>query len=62
VVIGHWNVGENALDLKQPYAITYERLFWAASLMGQPIPYTDAVMTPELWRELAEEWANLSAQ
>jgi len=62
VVIGHWNVQENVLDLTQPYAITYERLLWAASLMGQPIPYTDTVMTPELWQELAKEWANSSAQ
>lgn len=58
VVIGHWNVKENVLDFTQRYAITYERLLWAATLMGQPIPYTNAVMTPELWQELAEEWAS----
>jgi len=62
VVIGHWNVRENTLDFTQPYAITYDRLRWAASLMGQPIPYTNAVMTPELWQELAEEWADSSTQ
>lgn len=55
-VVGHWDVAAGALDLTQPYAITYQRLLWATSLLGQRIPYTEAIMTPELLGALAKEW------
>ncbi len=61
-VIGHWNVKEDRLDLTQPFAITYERLLWAASLLGQKIPYTEEVMTKEMLQKLAEEWATSPSQ
>lgn len=60
-VIGHWDVAGNRLDLTQPYALTYERILWAATLVGQEIPFTGVVMTQELFQKLAEEWAS-SAQ
>ncbi len=59
-VVGHWDVAKGDLDLSQPYAITYERLLWAASLVGQEIPYTGATMTQELLAELAREWISSS--
>ncbi len=61
-VVGHWNVREEQLDLTQPYAITYERLLWAASLLGQKIPYTETIMTEKLLQQLAEEWRSSPAQ
>lgn len=59
-VIGHWNVAENKLDLSQPYGITYERLLWAISLVGQEIPYSGATLTRELLEELTKEWLSSS--
>lgn len=61
-VIGHWDVRENRMDWTSPYALTFERLLWAASLLGQEIPYTGKVMTEELLQELAREWASSAAQ
>lgn len=61
-VVGHWDVAGQKLDLTQPYAITYERLLWAATLLGQKLPYTEMVMTRELWQELAEEWVGSAAK
>lgn len=57
-VIGHWDARENGVDWTRPYALTYERLLWAVSLLGREIPYTGTVMTEELVQELAREWAN----
>lgn len=61
-VIGRWKVEEDRLDLTQPLAITYERLLWAASLVGREIPHTGEIMTREMLQELAEEWARSTAQ
>lgn len=55
-VVGHWDLGANELDLASPFAITYDRLRWAASIVGKVVPHSREVMTPELWQELAEEW------
>lgn len=60
-VIGHWDVVTNKLDLTQPYALTYDRILWAATLIGREIPFTGVIMTQELLQSLAEEWAS-SAQ
>jgi len=58
VVVGHWDVKRGALDLSSPFSLTFERALWAASLLGQPIPYTDETMTPELLREILQRWAS----
>lgn len=58
VVIGHWDVQRNVLDLSSPFALTYERVLWASSLLGQPIPYTTELMTPELLNTVLEAWAS----
>ncbi len=58
VVVGHWDVGRGELDLRQPFALTYERALWAASLLGKPIPYSMAIMTPELLQAILEHWAS----
>ncbi|MEN3010449.1 MAG: hypothetical protein ABDI20_05650 [Candidatus Bipolaricaulaceae bacterium] len=58
VVVGHWDVHQNRLDLTAPYDLTFERVLWAASLLGRPIPYTAEVMTPELLHAILEAWAS----
>jgi len=58
VVVGHWDVKKNKLDLASPFSLTFERALWAASLLGHPIPYTDAILTPELLREILQKWAS----
>jgi len=58
VVVGHWDVKRGNLDLSSPFSLTFERALWAASLLGQPIPYTDETMTPELLREILQRWAS----
>lgn len=58
VVVGHWDVRAGRLDLTAPYALTFERALWAASLLGRPIPYTAEVMTPELLHAILEAWAS----
>lgn len=56
-VVGHWDVENTRADFSRPYAITYERLLWAISLLGKEIPHTGTTMTRELLEELAREWA-----
>ncbi len=58
VVVGHWDVQRNEVDLAKPFALTYERMLWAASILGQPIPYSTAIMTPELLQAILERWAS----
>ncbi|MFN3346981.1 MAG: hypothetical protein ACK42E_04130 [Candidatus Bipolaricaulaceae bacterium] len=58
VVVGHWDVREGRLNLAAPFALTYERALWAASLLGRPIPYSTAIMTPELLQTILEKWAS----
>ncbi|MCS7216790.1 MAG: NEW3 domain-containing protein [Candidatus Bipolaricaulota bacterium] len=57
-VVGHWDVARGDLDLTAPFALTFERVLWAASLLGQPLPYTGVRLTPELLREILEAWAS----
>jgi len=58
VVVGHWDVNRDDLDLASPFSLTFERVLWAASLLGKPIPYTDEIMTSELLREILQKWAS----
>lgn len=58
VVVGHWDVQKEELDLTQPFALTYERALWAASLLGKPVPYSTDIMTPELLQAILEKWAS----
>ncbi len=58
VVVGHWDVRKNDLDLSSPFSLTFERALWAASLLGHPIPYTDEIMTSELLRTILQKWAS----
>jgi len=58
VVVGHWDVAEGDLALASPFALSFERVLWAVSLLGQPIPYTTELMTPELLRRILELWAS----
>jgi hypothetical protein len=58
VVVGHWDVRKNELDLASPFSLTFERALWAASLLGQPVPYTDEIMTSELLFEILQRWVS----
>ncbi|MCS7240059.1 MAG: NEW3 domain-containing protein [Candidatus Bipolaricaulota bacterium] len=62
VVVGHWDTQNNALNLTTPFALTYERMLWASCLLGQVIPYTTELMTPELLKALLEEWASVGVR
>ncbi|HEU68487.1 MAG TPA: hypothetical protein ENN53_04640 [Candidatus Acetothermia bacterium] len=56
VVVCHWDVTGGKLDLAARCAITYERLRWAATLVGQELPFTGRVFTPAELEALAAEW------
>ncbi|MBC7170351.1 hypothetical protein H5T54_05435 [Candidatus Bipolaricaulota bacterium] len=56
VVVCHWDVTGEQLDLTARCAITYERLRWAATLVGQELPFTGRVFTPSELEALAAEW------
>ncbi len=56
VVVCHWDVTGEQLDLAARCAITYERLRWAATLVGQELPFTGRVFTLSELEALAAEW------
>ena len=56
VVVAHWDVENDDLDLKLPDKITYEQLLWAASLVGQEVPFSGQRMTQTKLEALAEKW------
>lgn len=57
VVVAHWDTKTNQLDLTLDQGITYQQLLWAASLLGQEVPYSGRTMTQEMLARLAELWA-----
>jgi len=56
VVVGHWDIAANQLDLSLPGRITYERLLWATTFVGRELPFTGRVLTRTDLDLLAEEW------
>ncbi len=56
VVVAHWDVERNALDLTLPPEITYDQLLWATGLLGRKVPYSQDVMTADTLDELASLW------
>lgn len=56
VVVCHWDVGGDQLNLALPCRITYNRLRWAATLVGQELPFTGRVFTQTELESLATEW------
>lgn len=56
VVVCHWDVTANQLDLTLPCELTYDRLLWAATFVGRELPFTDRVFSPADLRELASRW------
>lgn len=56
VVVCHWDVAGDQLNLAFPCAITYNRLRWAATFVGQELPFTGRVFTPADLEALAAEW------
>lgn len=56
VVVAHWDTETDDLDLTLDQGITYEQLLWAASLLGQEVPYTGRTMTQEVLDRLARLW------
>lgn len=56
VVVGHWDVTAEQLDLTLPCELTYDRLLWAATFVGRELPFTGRVFSPADLRELASRW------
>ena len=56
VVVTHWDVENDILDLALSGKITYEQLLWAASLVGQEVPFSGQRMTQTRLEALAEKW------
>ncbi len=56
VVVCHWDVAGDQLNLAFPCAITYNRLRWAATFVGQELPFTGRVFTAADLAALAAEW------
>lgn len=56
VVVCHWDVGADQLNLALPCRITYNRLRWAATFVGQELPFTGRVFTQSELESLASEW------
>jgi hypothetical protein len=56
VVVCHWDVTADELDLSLPCVITYERLLWATVFVGRELPFTGRVFTREDLDALAREW------
>lgn len=56
VVVCHWDVTADWLDLTLPCAVTYERLLWATAFVGKELPFTGRVFTRSDLDVLAQEW------
>ncbi|QAA77232.1 MAG: hypothetical protein BIP78_1466 [Candidatus Bipolaricaulis sibiricus] len=56
-VVCHWDLAADGLDLSLPCRLTYDRLLWAATFVGQELPYTGRVFTQAELNALAAEWA-----
>ncbi len=57
VVVCHWDVTADRLDLTLPCEVTYDRLLWAATFVGRELPFTGRVFTRDEFEALAREWA-----
>ncbi len=58
VVIAHWDLERDELDLASPGAITYERLLWASAWIGHELPHTGRTLARAEVEELARSWAD----
>ncbi len=56
VVVCHWDMAADALDLALPCAITYDRLLWAATFVGRELPFTGRPLARSELEALAAEW------
>lgn len=56
VVVCHWNVTADGLDLSVPCEVTYARLLWATAFVGRELPFTGRVFTRSELEALAAEW------
>ncbi|MFH1610195.1 MAG: hypothetical protein ABID40_06180 [Candidatus Bipolaricaulota bacterium] len=56
VVVCHWDVTADWLDLSLPCEITYARLLWATAFVGRELPFTGRVFTRSELEALAAEW------
>jgi len=56
VVVCHWDVTADWLDLSLPCEVTYARLLWATSFVGRELPFAGRVFTRSELDALAAEW------
>lgn len=55
-VVCHWDVTGNRLDLEAPCQVTYERLLWASTRVGEVLPFAGRAFTRGDLEDLAREW------
>ncbi len=56
VVVGHWDVRRDRLDLTLPPSIEYEQLLWATTFVGRELPFSGRVLTRGDLERLAQLW------
>lgn len=56
LVICHWDVDQDELDLSVPCEVTYARLLWAVAFVGRELPYAGRTLTRTEVEALAAEW------
>ncbi len=56
VVVCHWDVTADWLDLSLPCEVTYARLLWATAFVGRELPFTGRIFTRSELDALAAEW------
>ena len=56
VVVSHWDIQTDRLDLCSPPTIDYGQLRWATTHLGETLPYTTRPLTKQILNALAERW------
>jgi len=56
VVVAHWDVKTERLDLTLPPTVSYEQLCWAASHVGERLPYTATDLSKRILENLTKRW------
>lgn len=58
----HWDLGEGKLDFTSPATITYEKLLWAASMLGKRVPGACRTLNRSDLIALADIWSGAEGE
>jgi hypothetical protein len=61
VVVAHWDVKTERLDLTLPHTVSYEQLCWAASHVGERLPHTATDLSKRILENLTKRWQSEQA-